>query len=60
MEVDVDVTDIVNEDGKMTVFAANTDYFKAKQALPDSCGEIDFVVDEIQFIAHDYSSQSVR
>jgi YebC/PmpR family DNA-binding regulatory protein len=55
MEADVDVTDIENEDGKISVFAANSDYFKAKQALLDSCGEIDFEVDEIQFIAHDYS-----
>lgn len=58
MEADVDVTDIENEDGKISVFAANTDYFKAKQALLDSCGEIDFEVDEIQFIAHDYSPLS--
>lgn len=58
MEADVDVTDIENEDGKISVFAANTDYFKAKQALQDSCGEIDFEVDEIQFIAHDYSPLS--
>jgi hypothetical protein len=41
MEADVDVTDIENKDGKMTVFADNTDYFKAKQALLVSCGEID-------------------
>jgi YebC/PmpR family DNA-binding regulatory protein len=58
MEADVDVTDIENEDGRISVFAANSDYFKAKQALLDSCGEIDFEVDEIQFIAHDYNSLS--
>ena len=56
MEADVDVTDIENEDGKLSVFASNTDYFKAKQALLDSFGDIDFEVDEIQFIAHDYMS----
>jgi YebC/PmpR family DNA-binding regulatory protein len=55
MEADVDVTDIENEDGKISVFAQNTDYFKAKQALVDSCGNIDFEVDEIQFIAHNYT-----
>ena len=55
MEADVDVTDIENKDGKIRVFTTNTDYFKAKQALLDSCDEIDFEVDEIQFIAHDYS-----
>jgi len=54
MDADVDVTDIENEGGKLSVFASNTDYFKAKQALLDSFGEIDFEVDEIQFIAHSY------
>ncbi|MCW8956603.1 MAG: YebC/PmpR family DNA-binding transcriptional regulator [Gammaproteobacteria bacterium] len=50
MEADVDVTDIENEDGNITVFAPHTEYFKAKQALIDAFGEIDFDVDEIQFI----------
>ncbi len=50
MEQDVDVTDIESEDGKVTVFAPNTEYFKTKQALLDTFGEIDFDVDEIQFI----------
>jgi len=58
MEADVDVTDIENENGTISVFALNTDYFKAKQALLDSCGEIDFKVDEIQFIPHAYTSVS--
>ena len=50
MMADVDVTDIENEDGKISVFAPHTEYFKAKQALTDSLGEIDFEVDEIQFV----------
>ncbi|GGC84796.1 YebC/PmpR family DNA-binding transcriptional regulator [Halopseudomonas salina] len=50
MMADVDVTDIENENGMITVFAANTDYGKAKQALADSYGDIDFAVDEIQFL----------
>lgn len=50
MMADVDVTDIENEDGKITVFAPNTESFKAKQALIDAFGEIDFEVDEIQFL----------
>ncbi len=58
LEADVDVTDIENEDGKLSVFAANSDYFKAKQALLDLCGEIDFEVDEIQFIPQNYTSIS--
>ncbi|MBR9885714.1 MAG: YebC/PmpR family DNA-binding transcriptional regulator, partial [Oceanospirillales bacterium] len=58
MDADVDVTDIENEDGKLTVFAPNTDYFKAKQALLDLCGDIDFEVDEIQFIPQGYTTVS--
>ncbi len=50
MMADVDVTDIENEDGNITVFAPHTDYFKAKQALADAFESIDFEVDEIQFI----------
>ena len=52
MEADVDVTDIESEDGKITVFAPHTEFFKARQALIDSFGEIDFDVAEIQFIPH--------
>jgi len=58
MDADVDVSDIENEEGALTVFAPNTDYFKAKQALIDCCGDIDFDVDEIQFIPHSYTSVS--
>jgi len=47
---DVDVTDIENEEGKITVFVPNTEYNKAKQALINAFGEIDFDVDEIQFV----------
>ena len=50
LEADVDVSDIESDEGKITVFAPNTEYFKAKQALLDSYGEIEFDVDEIQFL----------
>jgi YebC/PmpR family DNA-binding regulatory protein len=50
MMADVDVSDIEGEDGNITVFAPNTDYFKAKTALVEAFGEIDFEVDEIQFV----------
>ncbi len=50
LSADVDVSDIENDDGKITVFAPQADYFKAKQALSDAFGEIDFEVDEIQFL----------
>ncbi|MDB9969704.1 YebC/PmpR family DNA-binding transcriptional regulator [Porticoccaceae bacterium] len=47
---DVDVVDLENEDGMLTVFAPHTESFKAKQALSEAFGEIDYEVDEIQFI----------
>ncbi|WP_416139611.1 YebC/PmpR family DNA-binding transcriptional regulator [Halomonas sp. HK25] len=50
MEADIDVTDIENEAGRITVFAPHTEYAKAKQALLDVLGELDFEVDEIQFV----------
>jgi YebC/PmpR family DNA-binding regulatory protein len=50
LTADVDVTDIESDAGKITVFTPQADYFKAKQALTDSLGELDFEVDEIQFL----------
>lgn len=55
MMADVDVSDIENEDGTITVFTPNTEFFKAKQALADSFGEIEFKVDEIQFVPQNMS-----
>ena len=51
MEADVDVTDIENEDGKITVFAPNDEYGKARAAIVAAVPDVDFDVDEIQFIA---------
>ena len=50
MMADVDVSDIESEGGKVTVFAPQTEYHKAKQALLDAFEGVDFEVDEIQFI----------
>jgi YebC/PmpR family DNA-binding regulatory protein len=47
---DVDVSDIECDDGKITVFAPNTEYYKAKQALLDAFEGIEFEVDDIQFV----------
>jgi len=47
---DVDVMDIENEGGRITVFTPNTEYAKAKTALTEAFGELDFDVDEIQFL----------
>ena len=50
LTADVDVADVESEEGKITVFTPPADYFKAKQALADLLGEVDFDVDEIQFL----------
>ena len=50
MEADVDVSDIECEDGKISVFAPHNEYGKTKQALTDAFDEIEFEVDEIQFM----------
>lgn len=58
METDVEVTDIESDEGKITVFVPHTEHYKAKTALTDALGEIDFDVDEIQFVPHDTSAIS--
>jgi len=55
MEADVDVSDIESEDGVITVFTPNTEYAKAKQALIEAFPDIDFDVDEIQYLAQNTS-----
>ncbi|WP_322406710.1 YebC/PmpR family DNA-binding transcriptional regulator [Idiomarina sp. PL1-037] len=50
MEADVDVTDVEFEDGLVTVFAPNTEYAAARQALTYAFPDIDFEADEIQFL----------
>ncbi len=50
LSADVDVTDIESDDGKITVFTPPADYFKAKTALTESFSQLDFDVDEIQFL----------
>jgi len=55
MNADVDVSDIENEDGHISVVAPHTEYGKAKKALTDSFDEIDFEVDEIQFLAQTHA-----
>ena len=50
MMADVDVADIETDEDLVTIFAPNTDYGKAKQALSDTFGELSFEVDEIQFL----------
>lgn len=47
---DVDVSDIESDNGHITVFAPHTEYAKARKALIAALGDIEFEVDEIQFI----------
>ncbi|OEY66942.1 YebC/PmpR family DNA-binding transcriptional regulator [Marinobacter sp. X15-166B] len=50
MRADVDVSDIENEAGLITVFTPHTEYAHARQALTGAFDELDFDVDEIQFV----------
>lgn len=50
MEAEIDVTDIESEGGQITVFAPPTDFARTRQALRDAFGELDFEVEEIQFL----------
>ncbi len=50
MDADVDVTDVEEDSGKVTVFTPHTEYFKAKTALENAFKAVDFDVYEIQYI----------
>lgn len=50
LEADVDVSDVEAENGMITVLVPPAEYYKAKTALTDLLGEIEFEVDEITFI----------
>ena len=49
MMADVDVNDIENEDGMITVYAPHTEFYKAKTALTDDNADLHFEVEEITF-----------
>lgn len=53
MEADVDVTDVEVEDGKVTVFVPDTEFFKAKTSLLESFPKIEFDVEEISWLPQD-------
>jgi YebC/PmpR family DNA-binding regulatory protein len=60
MMADVDVSDIESEDGKVTVFAPHTEYFKARQTLMDAIDNIEFEVEDIQFVPQATASLSAE
>ncbi|MEY3659494.1 MAG: YebC/PmpR family DNA-binding transcriptional regulator [Pseudohongiellaceae bacterium] len=53
---DVNVSEIESEDGRVTVLAPHNEYAKAKAALAAVFGEIDYEMDEIQFIPQSYTT----
>jgi YebC/PmpR family DNA-binding regulatory protein len=56
LNADVDVTEIENEEGHITVFVPNTEYAKARQAIRSAMKDVEFEVDEIQFIPQSSTS----
>lgn len=50
MDADVDVTDVENENGMITVFVPNTEFYKARTALADALPGVEFEVDDISWV----------
>jgi len=50
LEADVDVDEVENNDDQITVFAASSEFFKAKQALSESFPDIELEVEEIAYV----------
>jgi len=50
MEADVDVADIELDEGMITVLTPPEEFHKARTALTDSLGDIEFEVEEVAFI----------
>lgn len=51
LEADVDVDDVEENEGRLTVFAAASDFFKAKQALQEAFPDTELDVEEVTFVA---------
>lgn len=51
MEADIDVSEIENEEGIITVFAPYTEYDKVRSALLAAIPELSFEVEEITFVS---------
>ena len=47
---DVDVSDVEEEDGMLTVIAPNTEFAKVRNALTEAYPDVDFEVEEIQWV----------
>jgi len=60
MEENVDVADIENEDGIITVLAPHAEFHKTRTALSKAFGDIEFEVEEITFIPQNYAPLSAE
>ncbi|MGL4853640.1 MAG: YebC/PmpR family DNA-binding transcriptional regulator [Lentisphaeria bacterium] len=49
MNADVDVTEVEEEDGMISVIAPHTEFFKVRNALTDALPNIDFEIEEITY-----------
>ena len=50
LNADVDVDDVENKDGQITLFVQVEDFYKAKQAFNESMPDVDLDVQEISFL----------
>ena len=51
LNADIDVDDIESQDGRVTLFAPASEFYKAKQAVLDAFPDTEFEVQEITFIS---------
>ncbi len=58
MEHDVDVADIENEDGIITVITPHTEFFKTKTALSEAFNDIHMEIEEITFVPQTHTEVS--
>lgn len=58
IEAGVDINDLEDEDGMVSVYAEPTSYFEVKTALLDKFPDIEFVVDEITWLPMMYQTLS--
>lgn len=58
MEHDVDVADIENEDGIITVITPHTEFFKTKTALSEAFNDVQMEIEEITFVPQTHTEVS--
>jgi YebC/PmpR family DNA-binding regulatory protein len=58
MEHDVDVADIENDDGIITVIAPHTEFYKTKTALTEAFNDLQMEIEEITFVPQTHTELS--